>query len=158
TAAPVEALAECMFYLNRAWLKANQLDQGKVEEALAAWLKKQPFVQTAYTRAQLGEAAADGDEIGRLVRKSYYAGRSGDVLVVVKLSHLLTKSLTGPTHGSPHPYDTHVPLVALGPGIKQGARKDAVTPQAGVAILSRAVGIKPPAAAEAPVPEKLFAD
>jgi hypothetical protein len=158
TAAPVEALAECMFYLNRAWLKANQLDQGKVEEALAAWLKKQPFVQTAYTRAQLGEAAADGDEIGRLVRKSYYAGRSGDVLVVVKPYHLLTKYLTGTTHGSPHPYDTHVPLVALGPGIKQGARKDAVTPQAGVAILSRAVGIKPPAAAEAPVPEKLFAD
>jgi hypothetical protein len=157
TAAPVEALAEGMFYLNRAWLKANQLDQGKVEGALAAWLKKQPFVQTAYTRAQLGEAAAD-DEIGRLVRKSYYAGRSGDVLVVVKPYHLLTKYLTGTTHGSPHPYDTHVPLVALGPGIKAGARKDAVTPQAAVAILSRALGIKPPAAAEAPVPEKLFVE
>jgi hypothetical protein len=33
-----------------------------------------------------------------------------------------------------------------------------VTPQAGVAILAHALGIKPPKDAEAPVPEKLFAD
>jgi hypothetical protein len=156
-AAPVEALAEGMFYLSRGWLKGNNLKQSEVEEALAGWLRKQPFVQAAYTRAQLGEVPAD-DEIGGRVRKSYYASRSGDVLVVVKPHHLLTKYLTGTTHGSPHPYDTHVPLIAVGPGIKAGARKDAVTPQAGVAILSRALGIKPPAAAEAPVPEKLFTD
>jgi hypothetical protein len=154
----LDALWDGMLYLNRAWLKANRLKQSEVEEALAAWLKKQPGVQAAYTRAQLlGEIAAD-DETGRRVQKSFYPGRSGDVLVVVKPYHYMAKYLTGTGHGTPHPYDTHVPLVVMGPGIKAGVRKDAVTPQAAPVILSRALGIKPPAAAEAPVPEKLFAD
>jgi hypothetical protein len=46
----------------------------------------------------------------------------------------------------------------MGPGIKPGVRKDQVTPQVGVLILSRALGVKPPAAAEAKLPEKLFTD
>jgi Type I phosphodiesterase / nucleotide pyrophosphatase len=154
----VEAFMEGMFYLNRAWLKARQLDQSKVEEVLAAWLVKRQGVQAAYTRTQLmGNLAAD-DEIGQRVKKSFYSNRSGDILLVVKPFFLISKYATGTTHGTPHPYDTHVPLLAMGPGIKPGVRTDRVTPQAGVAILSRALGVKPPAAAEAPVPEKLFDD
>ena len=154
----VDAMLDGMFYLNRAWLKAKKLDQDKVEDALAVWLKEQPFTQTVYTRKQiLGEIAAD-DVIGRRVKKSFYPTRSGDVLLVLKPYHILWKYTTGTMHGTPHPYDTHVPLLAMGPGITGGPRKEAVTPQAGVAILSRGLGIKPPAGAEAPVPDKLFAD
>jgi len=154
----VVALMDGMIYLNRAWIQSKQLNQSEVEKVLAAWLVKQPGVQKAYTRAQLlGEIPAD-DEIGRRVQKSFYEKRSGDVLVVLKPYYQLTKYTTGTGHGTPHSYDTHVPLLAMGPGIHGGVRKDAVTPQAGVAILSRGLGIKPPAAAEAKVPEKLFGD
>jgi hypothetical protein len=153
----IDALLDEEFYINRAWVKANKLDQHEVEDALAGWVKKQPWAQTAYTQTELSGEITSDDEIGRRVKKSFYAGRSGDVLAVVKPYYLLGGYLTGTGHGTPHPYDTYVPLLAMGPGIKSGVRKDAVTPQAGVAILSRSLGIKPPAAAEAPVPEKLFA-
>jgi predicted AlkP superfamily pyrophosphatase or phosphodiesterase len=154
----IEALTDTMIYLNRAWLKEKHLDQSEVENTLAAWLPKQPGIQTAYTRTQLlGDLPAE-DAIGRSVQKSYYEKRSGDVLMVTKPYYFVWKYAFGTTHGSPHSYDTHVPLLAMGPGIHGGIRKDAVTPQAGVMILSRALGIKPPAGADAKLPEKLFAD
>jgi hypothetical protein len=152
----LDALMDSQLYLNRAWLKAKNLDQDKVEEALATWAKKQPGVQTAYTRTQLLGDIPANDAIGQRVKESFFEKRSGDVFVVTKPYYLFTKYTTGTTHGTPHPYDTHVPLLAMGPGIKSGARKDTVTPQVGALILSRALGIKPPKAAEATLPDNVF--
>jgi hypothetical protein len=153
----LDGVMDGMFYLSRAWLKSKKLEQSEVEKVLAVWLVKQPGVQTAYTRTQLlGDIPAD-DEIGRRVKKSFYEKRSGDVLAVPKPNYILWKYTTGTMHGTPHPYDTHVPLLAMGPGIKPREHKERVTPQVGVLILSRALSIKPPAAAEANLPEKLFA-
>src|SRR5262249_3354633 len=110
------------------------------------------------TRAQLHGEMAPYDEVGTRVKKSFHPARSGDVVMVLKPYHFVSEYSTGTTHGTPHAYDTHVPLLVYGPGIRPGPRKDAVTPQAAAAILSRALGIKPPACAEAPVPEKLFVE
>jgi hypothetical protein len=64
--------------------------------------------------------------------------------------------LTGTMHGTPHEYDTHVPLLVYGPGVRPGVRKEAVTPQAVATVLAPALGIKPPSCAEAPVPDGFF--
>jgi hypothetical protein len=64
--------------------------------------------------------------------------------------------LTGTTHGTPHPYDTHVPLLVYGPGVRAGVRQEAMTPQAVAAILAHGLGVSAPARAEAPLPEGLF--
>ncbi len=69
---------------------------------------------------------------------------------------MLTSRLNGTTHGTPHPYDTLVPLIVYGPGVRAGVRDDAVTPLAAAPILARALGVKPPPDAEVGVPEKLF--
>ncbi len=75
---------------------------------------------------------------------------------MVQSYYLCTSRLTGTHHGTPHPYDTHVPLVVYGAGIKSGLHKEKVTPQAIAAILSRALDISPPEGAEARVPDGLF--
>ena len=91
-----------------------------------------------------------------MVRRSFHPERSGDVTIVVKPYHLIWMVLTGSSHGSPHAYDTHVPLLVYGPGIRAGIRQERVTPLATAAILARAVGIKPPGDAQYPVPDGLF--
>ena len=98
------------------------------------------------------------DKIGLRVQQSFYPERSGDVYIVVKPYCLLTSSKTGTTHGTPYHYDTHVPLLIYGGGVKPGIRHEAVTPQAIAAIFAHALRIDPPAAAAAPVPAALFAD
>jgi hypothetical protein len=133
-----------------------------VETALADWLVKQPGVQAAYTRTALsGKPLEDGT--GRMVQRSFHPDESGDVFVVLKPYHFLSPPITSnkiasyrTTHGSPHSYDTHVPLIVMGPGIIPGVRTERVTPQAMASILARAMNVPPPKGAEEPVPNGLF--
>lgn len=152
----LEAVEGPWLYLNRALLRERGLKQAEVEKGLARWLEKQTGIQAVYTRTQLQAGIPAGDVVGQKVLRSFYPERSGDLMVIVKPYYLLGSWLTGTTHGTPHDYDTHVPLLAYGPGIRGGARKDAVTPQAAAAILARALGIEPPAKAAAGVPAGLF--
>jgi hypothetical protein len=151
----VEAAIHPWVYLNHELLRAKGLKPADVEEALAQWLAGQNGIQAAYTRTQLIAGVAKDDEMGRMVRRSFHPDRAGDVGVVMK-PYWIMYGLTGTTHGSPHPYDTHVPLLVYGPGVKAGTHKERVRPQAAAGILARALGIKPPADAEEPVPQGLF--
>ncbi|MBN9121855.1 MAG: alkaline phosphatase family protein [Planctomycetes bacterium] len=142
-------------YFNRAVLKDHGVEPADAEAALVRWLRQQAGVQAAYGRSQLADLPK-GDVVGAAVRRSFHPDRCGDVAVVLKPHYLMSGKLTGTTHGTPHPYDTHVPLVVFGPGVKPGARKEPVTPQAVAVILARALGMELPKDAEAAVPEGLF--
>jgi predicted AlkP superfamily pyrophosphatase or phosphodiesterase len=154
----VKALNGPGFYLNRALIGRLRLRQADVEQALATWLRKMRGVQAAYTYGQLQGGVPETDAIGLKVRRSFHPDRSPDVVLVERPHYLLGPYLTGTNHGTPHAYDTHVPLLIYGPKVREGARRDLVTPQATAAILARAMNIKPPAHAEAPVPAGLFAE
>jgi predicted AlkP superfamily pyrophosphatase or phosphodiesterase len=144
------------YYLDRRTLKANKVEQATVEEALAGWLSRQPGVQGAYTRTRLTSGPFADDAIGERVRRSFHATRSGDVAVVLKPYHLPGDAQTlGTTHGSPHSYDTHVPFLIYGPGLRPGVRDEGITPQAATAILAHSLRIEPPHAADAPMPGEL---
>ncbi len=154
--------ANAWVYLNRATIRALGLPSATVERALADWLVKQDGVQAAYTRTALVQGPL-ADPIGRMVQRSFHPDESGDVMVVLKPYYIFSQPISSPktvsyraTHGSPHPYDTHVPLVAMGPGIVPGVRSERVTPQALASILSRAMGVPAPKGAEAAVPAGLF--
>ena len=143
-------------YLNHNLIEARKLKPADVEKALAEFLVRQEGIDRAYTRADLAKDIPDSDPIGQRVKRSYYPERCGDVAVVAEPYWLMTTALTGTSHGAPHSYDTHVPLVVFGPGVKAGVRKDAVTPQAIAAIFAKAARIKPPRMAAYPVPDRLF--
>jgi predicted AlkP superfamily pyrophosphatase or phosphodiesterase len=152
----VESTQNSWLYLNRALLARHHLKQPRVEATLADWLRKQPGIQDVYTRSQLAAGIAADDAVGQSVRRSFYSQRSGDVRIVEKPYYLLTTRLTGTNHGTAHRYDTHVPLLVYGAGVKPGVRREAVTPQAAAVILARALGVKPPAKAEVKLPADLF--
>jgi predicted AlkP superfamily pyrophosphatase or phosphodiesterase len=153
----VEAQADEWLYLNRRVLKARNLDEAVVEQELADWFARLPGVEKVYTRQQLLSGSLKDDPIGLAVKRSFDPERSGDVNVILKPYYLVGKKMgTGTTHGSPHPYDTHVPLLLSGPGIEPGVYKEAVTPQIVTALLAHGLGIKPPVDAEARVPESMI--
>jgi hypothetical protein len=152
----VDVLEYPWVYLNREAIRQRGLQAEDVERALAVWLAAQPGVQAAYTRAQLSQPAPADDLIGQMVRRSHFPERSGDVTMVLKPYHLMSPYAGGTTHGTPHPYDTHVPLLVYGAGVKGGVRKDAVTPLVAASVLARALKINPPQKAEGVVPEGLF--
>jgi predicted AlkP superfamily pyrophosphatase or phosphodiesterase len=160
TSAPeaLQSEAREAFYFNPIWLRSVGKSADEVGEALAGWVKTQPGIQTAYTQKQLLGTVPEDDRIGRLVQRSFHSARSGDVIPIPAPYCFFAGSTykTGTTHGAPYEYDTHVPLVVFGPGVKAGVRKDRVTPQAAAVVLARALSIDPPAKAEVTVPEGLF--
>jgi hypothetical protein len=152
----VEGKAENWFWLDLDTLARHGVTRTEAEKELAAWLRTQRGIQTALTRSELLDGAGD-DPLWRRVQRSFFAQRSGDVVVIPQLYSVLWAQESGTGHGSPHPYDTHVPLVVTGPEVRPGIRTTAVTPLAAAAIVAHALGIPPPAGAEAWVPEGLFA-
>jgi hypothetical protein len=134
------------------------LNEDEVAAALADWLKEQPGIQAAYTRRALQRQTSD--KVAEMIRKCFHPDRCGDLFVVLKPNYLVTTSyLTGTTHGMPHSYDTHVPLLFSGPGIRNAVRSDArVAPCCVAAVIAKSLGIDLPTATPYPVPAGVFAD
>jgi hypothetical protein len=150
----IESQAFPWVYLNAKLLAARGLAAGDVAETLAAYLRQQKGIQAVYTIAQIENGPTE-DAVLRSIRKAYCPERCGDLAVVNKPYYQLTTYATGTSHGTPHPYDTHVPLVLAGPGVPAGRCDEPVTPQAVVPFLAWAARVAPPATTEAPLPERV---
>ncbi len=154
-------------YLNYEQLKELNLKQSDVEKVLADWYNAQSGVKMAYTRTQMLEPERDSDsEELKMMRRSFDPAASGDVMLVLEPYHLFLPAILTKdpekadayqtTHGSPHPYDTFVPLLVMGPRIIPGEHSERIAPQAMAAILAEALRVNPPSR-DYPLPAGLFA-
>jgi predicted AlkP superfamily pyrophosphatase or phosphodiesterase len=154
-------------YLNKRALASLKLEPAQVERKAADWIRTQPGILYAFTRADMTGPAPEGlAGVHEAVKRSFVPESSGDIMVVLKPLYLFSSPILSQNpdkdssyrtgHGTPHPYDTHVPLLVMGPGIRPGIRDDRVTPQAMASIFARALRLPAPKDAEYPVPDGLF--
>lgn len=145
------------FYLNRAALKARGLPFEAAADYAAQWLGNRPYLEAAFTRGQIETGKFAPGSLGERVRLAYHPERCGDVIAVPKPGVLVTGYEHGTSHGSPHPYDTHVPVVVYGAGVPAlGRRTGRVSSLVVAPTLAWALGIDPPPAAAAKVPGELL--
>jgi len=147
-------------YLNHKLIESMKLRNAEVADTLARFLERFNGIERCFTHADLNQPLDAYDAIGKRMRKTYHPDRSGDLSIVLK-PYWLEKDPqypTGTSHGSPHAYDTHVPLLVFGPNVKPGIRREEVVPATIASIFAKSLGITPPAKAEYPVPEGLFKD
>ncbi len=67
-------------------------------------------------------------DLARDARNAYVPGRSGELFVIPRYGVLLSSTGLGTSHGSPWEYDTHVPLIFWGGGVKAHMISLATTP------------------------------
>jgi len=137
-------------YLNRPYLKSRNLDIDQVANALSQWLLTQEGINKAYTRNQILESGTD-DPLIKLYKEGFDPQRSGEIILVQKPYWLFGKG-TGTSHGTPYPYDTHVPLMILGNGAKKLISDERVTPLHIAPMIARELGIPKPAGCTIQVP------
>jgi predicted AlkP superfamily pyrophosphatase or phosphodiesterase len=106
------------YYLNEALILERKLNLAEVQRTLAAALRKVPGVARVYTREQLVNGQFEPDPIGRCVANGFHPRRSGDVITLLEPYWIYGNE--GTSHGSVYSYDTHLPLIFMGPGIKPG--------------------------------------
>lgn len=140
----IENISNTQVFLNYDEIARKDLELSDVEEKIAHYLLQQDHVYKVYTREQLTSGSYTKG-VDALIQNGFNQKRSGDVVFVLDPSYIVY-SETGSTHGTAFNYDTHVPLIFYGKGIKQGSTSEmSVIPDIAPTI-STLLGIQFPSA------------
>jgi hypothetical protein len=138
----LEGRAGSALYLNQGLMAEHGLDPATVERRLASGVETVARVWRAYTRSQLLEGRVPPDPWSRRVLVSFDRERSGDVEVLLEPYWMSASS--GTTHGTAYSYDTHIPLMVMGPGIRPGRYDRAVVLNDLAPTLATLLGVETP--------------
>ena len=101
-----------IYFNDGVYLKLTQ--NARAMTAVLEAISKTPGVWRVYRKEDLSVA----DPLTRSSALSHYEGRSGDLKMLGRDYWITSSSTT--THGTGHRYDTHVPMLLFGFGIKKG--------------------------------------
>ena len=115
----VKTVMNYQVFFNRDVIKSKQLDFDKIKQTVVSELKKDPSVLYACDMAKASTESIP-EEVKFRIINGYNRERSGDVVIILK-PNFYAHGMKGTDHGAWNSYDTHIPLVFMGWGIKHGA-------------------------------------
>ncbi len=149
----VVALEDPHIFLNRAAMAAKKLDPQEVEQVAGLAASSLKGFGGYFTRSQLIRGSVAATPLAMSVVRSYHAPRGGDVVLWTLPFYFWGKygeKDVGSTHGTFYRYDSEVPVLLAGPGVRPG--RYGVREMVDVAAtLSQLLGITAPAASEGEV-------
>jgi predicted AlkP superfamily pyrophosphatase or phosphodiesterase len=120
----VERISNNQIFLNHNAFdgdpRTSGLDMFVVAELAGKFLMTLEGVNNYYTEAVLKQSDFEEGGIKGKIIRGYHPQRSGDITFVLEPGWIESGSVQGTTHGSPYAYDTHVPMLFFGFGVKQG--------------------------------------
>ncbi|MGV3494681.1 MAG: alkaline phosphatase family protein [Ramlibacter sp.] len=149
-------LSASAILLDRGLLAQRGLPPEAVALAAREALLAQPAVAAAYTRGELLAGSRAGAPLFDAMRRTWHPEVSGDVQFALKPHWMFGSAVA--THGSPHAYDSHVPLLFWGERWAAGGEVTRRVELVDLApTLARVLGIATPAASEGrPLPLPAF--
>jgi predicted AlkP superfamily pyrophosphatase or phosphodiesterase len=107
--------------LNNEAIAINKLSEGAIKNIAIEFLKKQEGVAFAVDIANAQNSTIPAVYKEKIIN-GYHPERSGVIQIVLEPAWYSGSSQrsTGATHGTMNPADTHIPMVFMGWGIKQG--------------------------------------
>jgi hypothetical protein len=103
------------FYFDPEALIHGGVPAESLQKTAADIIRGTRGIASAYTRSQILSGDLPDTDMARRVRASYHEARSPDVFLVPE-PYWIEGTGTA-SHGTPHTYDTHVPLVFYGAGL-----------------------------------------
>lgn len=123
----ISSLSNEQVYLNHDLIKEKGLDPEKIQRDLAEFLLSTRFegIKEVYTATDMRRMNYSYGH-KHLLQMGYNHKASGDLLLILEPAWL-SSSYRGTTHGTGYTYDTHVPVVFMGWGIRSGQSSRYVT-------------------------------
>jgi predicted AlkP superfamily pyrophosphatase or phosphodiesterase len=100
-------------------VEGKNLDFPLIKQLSVDYLRKQPGILYAADMDRINDYSIP-DWIRMAMINGYNYKRSGPVQIVPESGWMPEYSKTGTTHGGWNPYDSHIPLIFMGKGIKRG--------------------------------------
>jgi hypothetical protein len=119
----IDAQDNLNIYLDKDSIALKGVDYNEVVDFIVEDVKKWKGVKRVFTGNQLYNANVS-DPWLNMVRNGYHHEESGDVIFILEPGHLpkhvdSESAHKGTSHGSAYSYDTHVPLLWYGKGIRK---------------------------------------
>lgn len=115
----VKTVMNYQVFFNRDVIKSKHLDFEKIKQTVVNVLKEDTSVMYACDMAKASTESIP-EEVKLRIINGYNRERSGDVVIILK-PNFYAHGMKGTDHGAWNSYDTHIPLVFMGWGIKHGA-------------------------------------
>jgi len=138
-----------MVYLDRAFIESRKLKLDEVQETAAKALLAVPHIDRVFTSEDLRHGRYNQDPIALRVAKGFNERRGADLYLVFE-SYWLDGS------GASFNYDSRVPLVFMGPGVKAGRYHSIVAVYNIAPTLATMLDIQPPSGAFGRVLDEMF--
>jgi len=119
----IEDISNNQVYLNPAAFpeepKSGGLNFMVASELIAQFLRSAEGVGEVFTKTQLLNITPAGNSVQDLLSRGMNSNRSGDIVFTLKPGWSWAGGARA-NHGSGHTYDTHIPMLFYGKGIKHG--------------------------------------
>jgi len=134
-------------YLNDEKIAVAKIDRMKVEHAIADALTDLEGIALAVAGSRL--SAQQTNPLMEQVSNNHHVSRSGDIYIIQDpYWFLFDKGPIAAMHGSPWRYDTHVPIIFMGPEIGTKAVHRRVHPVDVASTIAAFLGMTPPGSAQ----------
>ena len=110
---------EFQITLNQQAIESAKLDADAIKKTIIDYLMAQPGVSRAFALDKIEQVPLNA-RIKEMLVNGYFPKRSGDIEVILNPQWLSGFGSAGTSHGMWNPYDSHIPLVWYGWGIKHG--------------------------------------
>ena len=115
----IKAFENYQVYLNDSLLKEKKITTTDVYQVLRDALLPMDGIADVLNLKDLGRAPLNTYQL-ELYKNNVNAKRSGDIQLIVQPGWFAASYGTGTDHGTPYNYDTHVPFLLYGWGVKKG--------------------------------------
>ncbi len=105
-------------HINYALIDSAKLDKVLVTKTIINYLQRQEAIAQVFELDELGEMALTA-KMKEMFTNGYFYSRSGDIQIILKPGYI-DGGKTGTTHGLWAPYDSHIPMIFYGWGVKHG--------------------------------------
>jgi predicted AlkP superfamily pyrophosphatase or phosphodiesterase len=136
--------AEYGYYLDWTAIESKKLSRAEVSETAAEGLRALPHVFRAYTKDELMRGEIQHDFVGERVSNGFFEQRFPDVTYLPDPYWMTATKNSGTNHGTPFGYDTHVPVIFMGPGIKTGVYHEEIKPNDIAPTLATLLNVETP--------------
>ncbi|HEX5170693.1 MAG TPA: alkaline phosphatase PafA [Cyclobacteriaceae bacterium] len=121
----IQNISNGQVFFNNDLFQTNPRNSGVdfliASELISKFLLAVDGVANVYTENVLRQARYDEEGLKGMVIRGYNAKRSGDIAFVLEPGWYSSSQIAGATHGSPYAYDTHVPMLFYGAGVRKGS-------------------------------------
>lgn len=141
-------------YFDRSLMAKYKSTEAEVQQTAAEAVRALPHIFRVYTAEQVENGRMQNDYAGTLVRNGFYRQRSPDLIVIPEQYYQFGAS--GATHGTPFRYDTHVPVIFMGPGIKAGHYYEKIAVNDIAPTLAAIAGVQEPSGSTGRVLQEMW--